>query len=301
MKKLKIYSGWDDLPEGRNSGPIQKGCLVIEGGAFRGLYNQGVLDAFLENDINIHTVIGVSAGALAGMNYVTGQMGRSAKTNLKYRHDSRYIGFKGLMEGKSFVNVDFLLKTCDEFYPLDRERLKSPERNYVAVATNCLTGETEYFDTHSCGDIISAIKASATMPYISPMVDVEGIPCLDGGCSCGIAYQWALDEGFDKIVIIRTRERGYRKQVKESHMAEKVYKKHPAFAKVLDQGDARYNKECDAVDELEKQGRAFVIAPSQPVTVGRLESDMEKLGELYWLGYEDAMGRMGELKRYLEG
>ena len=301
MKKSKVYSGLDGLPNGKTQGTVQKGCLVLEGGAFRGLYNQGVLDAFLEQDINIHTVIGVSAGALAGMNYVAGQLGRSARANLKYRHDSRYIGAKAWLLGKSIVNVDFLLKICDEIDPLDKERLTSPDRHFVAVATNCLNGNTEYYDANNCSNILTAIKASATMPYISPMIDVDGTPCLDGGCSCAIPYQWALDEGFDKIIIIKTRERGYRKLVGDRHVAERYYRKYPAFAKALDQGDARYNKECDAVDELEKKGQAFVIAPSQPVTVGRLESDMEKLGELYWLGYEDAMERMSELRRYLEG
>ena len=157
------------------------------------------------------------------------------------------------------------------------------------MATNCLNGNTEYYDVNNCSNILTAIKASATMPYISPMIDVDGTPCLDGGCSCAIPYQWALDEGFDKIIIIKTRERGYRKQVGDRHVAERFYRKYPAFAKALDQGDVRYNKECDAVDELEQRGEAFVIAPSQPVTVGRLERDMEKLGELYWLGYEDAI------------
>lgn len=116
-----------------------------------------------------------------------------------YRHDSRYIGAKAWLLGKSIVNVDFLLKICDEIDPLDKERLTSPDRHFVAVATNCLNGNTEYYDANNCSNILTAIKASATMPYISPMIDVDGTPCLDGGCSCTIPYQWALDEGFEEV------------------------------------------------------------------------------------------------------
>ena len=298
-KGKKVYSGWEKLPGGQRNGDIQAGCLVIEGGAFRGLYHEGVLDALLEGGINIHTVIGTSAGALAGLHYVTGQIGRPARINLGYRHDSRFVGIKGFLKTGCLVNVDFPLYDYGEVDPIDVERLNSPDRHFVAVATNCLTGETAYLDKNNCSDMVRAAKASASMQYTSPMVMIDGIPYLDGGCSCDIPYQWAEEQGFDKIVIIRSLDRSFRKKEKRSKLAKIFYRKYPAFAESVSRKTTSYNKECDAVAELEKSGRAYVIAPKEPVTVRRMESDMEKLGALYWQGYKDAEEQLEAIRTYL--
>jgi predicted patatin/cPLA2 family phospholipase len=295
----KNYSGLDKIPSGHAGDMVQEGCLVIEGGAFRGMYNEGVLDAFMLNDINIRTVIGVSAGALAGMNYVSGQIGRSARANLGYRHDSRYIGRRAFRKSHSIIDIDFLLKTFEKYEPLDRDRLLSDDRHFIAVATSCMDGETKYYDKENCTNILEAVKASASMPYVAPMVNIDGTLCLDGGCSCKIAYQWALDHEFEKIVIVKTRERGYRKPQKKSETAFRFYREYPEFAGKLANSNIEYCRECDEIDELERTGRAYVVAPSSHVTVGRLEPDLEKLGELYWQGYNDALSQMEELKKYL--
>lgn len=299
MREIKKYSGLNEIPDGRAGDRIQNGCLVIEGGAFRGLYNQGALDAMMLNDINIHTVIGVSAGALAGMNYVSGQIGRSARVNLGYRNDPRYVGRKALRNSRSILDVGFLLETYEQYEPLDRVRLGSPDRHFVAVVTNCLTGETAYYDKDNCSDILAAVRASASMPYITPMVDIDGVPCLDGGCSCKIAYRWAIDRNFDKIIVIKTRERGFRKPEKRHPAAKRFYKRYAAFAEVLSHSDEEYNRECREIDELEAREELYVIAPSQPVAVGRIEKDLEKLGDLYWLGYHDTIGQLDRIKQYL--
>lgn len=300
MQEIKKYSKIDTIPNGVASEVVQQGCLVLEGGAFRGLYNQGVMDAFMLNDINIHTVIGVSAGALAGMNYVSGQIGRSARVNLGFRNDSRYIGARALKNGHSIVNLDFLMHTYEKYEPLDVKRLNSDNRHFIAVATNCIDGETFYFDKDNCSNILDAVKASASMPYITPMVDVDGFPCLDGGCSCKIAYKWALDHDFDKIIVIKTRERGFRKDNKVHKSAYKFYKNYEEFAEILSKSDINYNKQCDEIDRLEEEKRIMVIAPSKPVTVSRIEKDIEKLGDLYWLGYNDAINMLDDVKNYLE-
>lgn len=295
-----VYSKLDEIPSGTSSGKIAKGCLVVEGGALRGLYNQGVLDAFLVSDINFETYIGVSAGALAGMNYISRQIGRSARTNLKYRHDPEYIGLKAIGLSRSPLNLNFLLYKNNKLEPFDLLTFEHTKQRFIAVATNCETGKTEYFEKGICKDIFAATKASASMPFLSPMVDVEGKQCLDGGCSCKIAYKWALEQNFNKIVIIKTRERGFRKsENSKRNQIDRFYKNYPLFADVLADSNKNYNKQCDEIDELEKSKRAFVIAPSSPVRVSRLEPDVNKLGELYWQGYNDANNLMEQLKRYL--
>jgi len=137
------------------------------------------------------------------------------------------------------------------------------------------------------------------MPYISPMVDVDGRPCLDGGCSCKIPYRWALDQGYEKIVVVRTREPEYRKTISKEKNRILAYRKYPAFARSLAKSSRNYNHQCDEIQKLEKKGRIFVIAPSQKVAVSRLEGDMEKLGSLYWLGYHDTLNLMDSLREYL--
>ena len=139
------------------------------------------------------------------------------------------------------------------------------------------------------------------MPYISPMIDVDGRPCLDGGCSCRIPYRWALHEGFEKIVVVRTREPEFRKKVSRRRHRLQAYKRYPEFARTLANSSRGYNHQCEEILKLEEQGRIFVLAPSQKVTVGRLESNMNKLGDLYWLGYKDTVNRLASLRNYLSG
>ncbi|MCQ2510173.1 MAG: patatin family protein [Lachnospiraceae bacterium] len=294
------YDKMDKIPFGQANDHIQNACLVIEGGAFRGMYNQGVMDAWMKHGLNFGCVVGVSAGALAGMNYVSGQIGRSARANLGCRHDRNYIGTGAFRRAHSMINLDFLLQDYEDIEPFNTERFYSDLQRFVAVATNCETGETEYFEKNACDDIISAIKASASMPFISPMVKIgEGL-YLDGGCSCKIAYKWALEQGFEKIVIIRTRDRKFRKKEKVKQTAKRFYRNYPAFAEKLDASNRDYNAQLDEIDELEKSGRVFVVAPEDPIHVSRVEGNMEKLGNLYWRGYHDGKECMMQIKEYLQ-
>ena len=296
----KEYADLDKIPTGLASDVITEGCLVLEGGAFRGLYTAGILDVFMQNDINFRCTIGVSAGALTGTNYQSGQIGRTARANLGYRHESSFVGVESVRKAHSVIRLDFLFKDYNAIEMINVRKFFNPERRFVAVATNCETGKPMYFDRDYCGNIFEAIKASASMPFVTPMVNVDGIPCLDGGSSCKIPYQWAINEGYEKIVVIKTRENGFRKKVSDRKPATTIYRNHPEFAAAHDMSTENYNKQCDELDELSASGRLFVIAPSEKVTVSRVEGDMEKLGNLYWLGYNDGLNILPKLREYLE-
>ncbi len=300
MAQAKVYSGIDRIPSGKASEKLVPGCIVLEGGAFRGLYTQGFLDALMEQELNLQCVIGVSAGALSGVNYVSGQIGRSARIALTYRHDSRYVGIKALRNSRSIVDVGFLTEERGIYEPLDMERFSRPEQRFLTVATNCLTGEPEFFEKGRCEDIFLAVRASSTLPYLAPMVRIGGTPYLDGGCACKIPYQRALDEGYEKILVIRTRETEFRKKNREDPLAERVYRKYPRIMERIRCMNLEANREFDEVERLHAAGRVLRIAPSSPVKVSRLERNMEKLGELYWLGHGDAMSRGSEIRAYLE-
>ena len=285
VRQKRVYSGIAELPKGKAPDNIVEGCAVLEGGAFRGVYGEGVLDAMMEQGLNLSCTIGVSAGALNGLNYVAGNIGRAARTNLRFRHDQRYVGLTALRHNHGLIGFDFAFHELNRYEPLDIERFRDPRRRFVAVATDCRTGKPLYFEKGKCEDIFKAMQASASMPYFSQMVEVEGRECLDGGCSCCIPYEWALDD--------------YRAPHTPSGVARKLYRDYPNLVDNLKASDEKYNCECDELEKLQATGRIFTICPSEPVTISRIEKDMEKLGNLYYLGYNDAMNCMEELKAYL--
>lgn len=298
-KEKKIFSGLAKLPNGQASDKIVEGCLILEGGALRGVYTSGVLDALMENDINMSVVVGVSAGALNGLNYVAGQIGRSARINLTYRHDSRYFGVKAIRTNKSIYGFKFLFDVYDAMDPFNYDAFNNPNRRFIAAATSCENGQQVYYEKGKCPDIIEACRASSAMQILSLPVEVDGEKCLDGGVSRRIPIQFAIDEKFDKIVVVRTRNREYRKKPKLARSQAFVYRKYPEFAEALRQSNLEYNRECDCIEAMEKEGKLFQIVPTKTVEVGRLEKDMEKLGALYYEGYNDALALMPALKEYL--
>lgn len=300
-RQHRNFSGIDDMPSGMATNHVTEGCIVLEGGAFRGLYTGGVLDALMEADINMRCTIGVSAGSLNGINYVSGQIGRGSKINLKYRHDSRYVGPQAYVQNHGVIGFDFMFNEVNEDIPMDYIRFNAPNRRFVAVATNCETGEPTYFEKGKCSDIFAACRASASMPYVSQMVEIDGKPYLDGGCSQFIPYPWAIEQGYEKIIIVRTRPDSFRNvlEPKNHSVTKTMYFNYPEFEKNLENMDERYNQECNEIETLRKEGRVYVISPSQEIDVGRLERDMEKLGGLYYLGYNDVLDQLDQIQAYL--
>ena len=301
IEKHSVFTEVEKIPRKQAPDTLISGCLVLEGGGFRGMYTSGVLDCLMEEGINFSCTIGVSAGALNGLNYAAGQIGRSARFNLQYRWDSRYVGVQAYRANHGIIGFDFVLDEYNRFDPLNAQVFYREDRRFVAVATSCLTGKAEYFEKGKCRELMKAVQASASIPYVSRPVEVEGIPCLDGGCADRVPFQWALDEGYEKILVVRTRTRGYRDKPnpKTAHVAKRFYWNYPEFAQVLAQTDESYNRQCDTMDNLQSQGRIFVIHPSQTPTVKMLEKDLGKLLDLYQLGYRDAQAQLPALRTYL--
>ncbi len=299
---MKTYEKLDELPSGRASEHITEGCAVLEGGAWRGLYTLGVIDRLMENDINLQSVIGVSAGALCGMNYVSGQIGRAARINLSHRHDRNYVGIGALRRDRGVTGFSYLFHELNEEYPFDEERFFDQSRRFAAVATDIESGEAEVFEKDDREAIYAAVQASATVPYVSRPVEIRGKKYLDGGLAVRIPVDWALHEGYQKILVVRTRDRNYRKTVhRPLHITDLEYRQYPNLKFDLEEQAARYNVLIEHLNMLEQSGRIFVIAPSRPVTIRRFEGDMNALADIYWLGYQDSLDHLEELKEYLEG
>lgn len=297
---MKEYSDYDAIPRGRADSDIVQGCAVLEGGAFRGLYTQGVLDALMEEDINLQTTVGVSAGAMSGMNYVSGQIGRSARYNLAYRHDRNYIGIGAMRREHGITGFHYLFEDLDHVEPFDTERFNDPSRRFIAQATDIETGLPVYFEKGKCSSILDAVAASASVPYITEPVEIDGRRYLDGGCAVKIPVDFALKENFEKILVVRTRNRDYRKTSRAPERIIRIeYKNYPEFKRNLQKETDNYNALAERLLKFEEEGRIFMIAPDTPVNISRFEGDLEKLGDLYWQGYYNARDALPALKHYL--
>ena len=175
-----------------------------------------------------------------------------------------------------------------------------PERDFYAVATDVDSGETVYFKKGEC-NILRAVRASATVPYVSRPVVIKGHAYLDGGCSTKIPYTWAKERGDGPVMVIRTQHADYRKgERKETKLDRLIYGSRPRFIEAMVESYPRYNATLDEIDRDVKAGRTFLLAPSEPVTIHRFEKDVEKLGALYELGRRDMAAHLSELKIYFE-
>ena len=301
-EKKKAWSGCDMLPAAHAPDTVVPGCLVLEGGSFRGCYTSGVLDVLMENGINLQTTIGTSAGALNGYNYVAGEIGRSARINLAYRHDRRYFSPRSAVKNRGIVGFQFILDKIEAELPFDHQRFDDPARRLLVTVTDCETGEVRYCEKGHTPDFTKAVQASASMPFVSEMVNVEERPCLDGGCAVKIPYQWALDQGFEKILVIRTRPQPYRRKAESKRYAdlsERFYRGYPKLVERLNSQADQYNTACDELERLQAEGRVMMLCPSGPIGISTLESDTEKLGALYLLGRCDATIALPKIRKYL--
>ena len=282
---------------------MEKWALALEGGSLRCMFSAGVVDILMENQLWADGVFGVSAGALTGVNYVSKQAGRTAQVNLDYVNDKRYLGLGNLIFRKSIFNFDFLFgEISDTLIPLDRKTFINSPMKFTAVATDCRTGQPLYEEKGSCGDIYAAIRASASMPLLAPIVMVDGAPCVDGGVSVSIPYAKPLEENYGKVVVVTTREHGYRKPQIPPPLAPlyaKHYNEYPQLVRALLDTPRRYSRELDELDLLESQGKVFVLRPPEPVTVSRTEKDVTKLRALYAQGRQVGQKYLTDLEDYL--
>lgn len=295
MSRNKFYK----VPNGKSTPNLTPGCICLEGGAFRGLYTSGVLDALMENGISMQTVIGVSAGAFNAINYTAGHIGRSARLNLYFRHDSRYVGLNAMVHNKGVIGFDFVFERFARTDPFDHVRFMRKEQRLIAVATDVISGKPQYFEKGIVSDILKAVRASASMQYMSKPVSIDGKKCLDGACTVSIPFKWAVDNNFDKIIVVRTRPKDFRKDETEITKISSMYKRHTEFYNQLKNSKVRYNQECDEIEKLEEEGKVFVLYPQNPIGVSKLEGNTDKLYECYMQGYNDTISALPALTEYL--
>lgn len=284
---------------------MKKTALVLEGGSFRTMFTAGILDVLLDTQIRFDYLIGVSAGTLVALNYLSKQKRRSAYINLNYVQDKRYISLANYFQSDGVINFDFLFDILgkDDAFPFDYTAFNQDQSEFEVVATNCLNGQAEYFSKKDHPhDIYTIIKASGSLPLASKEIYLNNIPYLDGGIADSIPINHVIEKGYDKIVVILTQDPSYRKtsfSKVEADIMKMRYRKYPRFLTTLENRHRTYNASLDTIRDLEMIESIYVIRPKNPVTVGRIEKDTEKLKALYEEGLQAGQEHADAIQRFL--
>lgn len=275
--------------------------LVLEGGGFRGMYTCGVIDVFMENDICFDEAVGVSAGAAFGCNIKSKQIGRALRYNKRFCQDSRYSGLKSFIKTGDLYNKEFAYGIVPTILdPFDTKTFRENPLKFTLVCTDIHTGKPVYHEIKN-GDAtdIEWIRASASIPIVSKPVKLDGYELLDGGVSDSIPVNWMLERS-TKTVVVLTRDKSYRKEpMKYIKLLKKAFKEYPNLQKALENRHIVYNKTLDQIEQLEREGRIFVIRPSKPIACAMIEKDPNHLQEIYDIGRRDALHYLEDLKKYL--
>lgn len=274
-------------------------ALVLEGGGLRGVFTCGVLDCFMDHGIRFPFTVGVSAGACNGLSYMSGQRGRAKKSNIDLMDEHHYVGLRYLFTQKCIMDFKLLFEDFPEkIIPYDYDAYFSNPDRFVMVTTNCLTGKAEYFEEKTSSErVMDIVRASSSLPFVSPITYVDGIPMLDGGIVDSIPVEYAMSQGYEKLVVVLTRNKGYRKKESRMPLAKVSYKNYPNLRKALQERNAVYNHTMEMIERLEDEGKITVIRPVRPIEVGRMEKDTDKLRTLYQEGYEIANQMIKELNK----
>ena len=264
--------------------------LILEGGGMRGVFTCGVLDNLMDRGIRFPYTIGVSAGACNGLSYMSEQRGRGKFSNIDLLEKYRYIGLKQLIFKGNIMDFDLLFhKFPEEIIPYHYDKFAACKERFEMVTTSCRTGRACYYDEKMDPvQIIDIVKASSSLPFVSPISYVDGEPMLDGGIADSIPLLRARELGFDNNLVVLTRNKGYRKPQKPTTVPWFFYRKYPLLREAIRRRNTLYNEQIDLVERLEDKGELVVIRPQRPITVDRIERDTRKLLDLYNEGYECA-------------
>ena len=275
--------------------------LVLEGGAMRGMYTAGVIDSFLDHDLHVDGIVGVSAGACFGCNLFSGQRGRVLRYNTRFMGDPRNVSLWSLLTTGDIINRKFAYYVIPTKYDVfDEAAFEASGGEYYVVVTNVETGKAEYIRMHHLLRDIEAMRASASMPFVSRMVAYNGKRYLDGGIADSIPVRAAMEMGYDKLIVVLTRPADYVKHPMNERLIRAYYRKYPNLVDTLVNRHATYNAQSEEVKRLEEEGRIFVIRPKATLDIDRLEKKPERLKAVWQIGFDDANAQMDALAAYLQ-
>ena len=275
--------------------------LVLEGGGMRGLFSAGVLDALLElKELSVNGIVGVSSGALFGVNYVSKQKERAVRYNKKYADDKRYMGLHSWITTGNAVNKDFA------FYELpykldvfDNEAFKKAETDFYVVMTNVESGKPEYVLIEDAFAQMEYLRATSALPFASKIIEINGKKYLDGGISDSIPIDFCESLGYDKIIAVLTRPEGTYKEDKLGFLYKLVYRKYPNLVNSLLNMATDYEQVLAKIKDLENKGKIFVVRPPEVLKIGRLEKNRDKIQKVYDTGLNTGLKELDNIVKYL--
>lgn len=275
--------------------------LVLEGGGMRGLFSAGVLDALLElKELSVNGIVGVSSGALFGVNYVSKQKERAVRYNKKYADDKRYMGLHSWITTGNAVNKDFA------FYELpykldvfDNETFKKAKTDFYVVMTNVESGKPEYVLIEDAFAQMEYLRATSALPFASKIIEINGKKYLDGGISDSIPIDFCESLGYDKIIAVLTRPEGTYKEDKLGFLYKLVYRKYPNLVNSLLNMATDYEKVLAKIKDLENKGKIFVVRPPEVLKIGRLEKNRDKIQKVYDTGLNTGLKELNNIAKYL--
>ena len=275
--------------------------LVLEGGGMRGLYTCGVLEFFMEKDLDFKYIIGVSAGACNAASYISKQKGRNIQVNIGFLDDWRYMSLRNFLHEKSFFGMDFIFNEIpNKLVPFDYETFRNSPCEFLVGATDCRTGKTVYFNKNDLGEGLDALRASSSLPFLSPIVRFKGYELLDGGIADSIPIAKSMEDGNDKNIVVLTRNKGYRKSpVRFGKIIKLKYRNYPFLIEAILNRYRKYNETLEAIEKLEGKGKAMIIRPSVKMKVDRLERNPARLRELFKNGYKDARNSYERIQAFI--
>jgi predicted patatin/cPLA2 family phospholipase len=274
--------------------------LVLEGGTFRPIFSSGVMDALLKEDILLPYCIGVSAGISDAYSYISRQIGRNLQIVEAYRNDGRYLGARNLLRCRSVFGLDFVFDEIpNRLIPFDMKTFLSYTGRFVVGVTNARTGKSEYLNGLIDDNRFAASRATCAMPLLFPSIRINGQKYYDGGVADPIPAQKALSDGCDRLILVLTQPRGYKKRLgRQTRAAARLLGvKYPALAQTLLERHLVYNRQVEFCESLEKEGRALILRPAAPLD--SFEKDVSVLRQTYQQGFDLCAGRMDEIRAFI--
>ena len=282
---------------------MKKVGMVLEGGSMRGMFTAGVLDVLMENKINVDGIVGVSAGALIGVNYFSNQQGRVIRYNKKYCNDKRYISLNSFITTGNLVNKEFTYyKVTKELDPFDNETFIKSKKDYYVTVTNIENGASEYLKINNVYDQLEEFRATSAIPLASEIIEINGKKYLDGGISDSIPLDKCISLGYEKIIVILTQPKGFIKpplQKQREKLTKLKYKNYQELIDTMVNRHIKYNKVLEKITNMENKKEIFVIRPSEKINIKITENNPEKLQEIYDLGVNNCKEIINKLKEYL--
>ena len=277
--------------------------LVLEGGASRTIFTCGILDALLDNNIFLNYVAGASAGISYGVSYLSKQSGRNHKITELYMNDKRYMGFGNMLDrnNRSYYGLDFVFgEVPARLLPFDFDEYKRNGENGFGAVTNIETGKTEYMRVKAEDKKWTVLRASCALPILFSPIKINGAYYMDGGITDSIPFRYALDSGLDKVIVVLTRPRGYvKKPEKLTSTVRLTYPKYPKLAEALKNRHIMYNRELEELSQLEKEGKALVLAPEKDYGIKRTENDPKILLPFEKEGYDYAVRNLEKIRSFI--